>query len=269
MQTYNLHFETPTIDLSGREIERRPGDATAAKIDLGNGLSIEMLCIPGGLYQMGSPAYAGYPDEHPLHIVNIAPFWLGRGQVTQRQWLAVMGKLPACRFKGPDTPIDNISWLDSQEFCKRLAKKAGTPLRLPSEAEWEYACRAGTSTPFAFGPTLTTGLSNYVGEHIFAQEPAGIYRHGPTPAGTFAPNAFGLEDMHGNLWEWCQDSWHEDYTGASAGSGAWAEKQAEWRVARGGSWHEPPQHCRSATRLKHLAKEGEEYIGLRVAASQI
>jgi formylglycine-generating enzyme required for sulfatase activity len=180
-----------------------------------------------------------------------------------------MGKLPGYRFIGPNLPVDTICWQNAAEFCKRLSKKTGRAYSLPSEAQWEYACRAGTVTPFAFGETITTDFANYVGNHIYRDEPRGVYRHVPTPGGTFPPNAWGLYDMHGGVWEFCADAWHDDYTGApidgSPRIAAFHGKQAPTpRVARGGSWHEPPLHCRSAVRLKVAEDDVMDFYGLRV-----
>jgi formylglycine-generating enzyme required for sulfatase activity len=168
------------------------------------------------------------------------------------------------RFVGPALPVDRACWSDAMGFCTRLSLKTGRAYRLPSEAEWEYACRAGTATPFYFGSTLTTDLANYVGEHTYAAEPKGVYRHKTTPGGSFPPNAFGLSNMHGNLWEWCADSWHEDYSGAPLDGSAWVERGAQHRVVRGGSWHETPGHCRSAVRLKYDQRERDDFVGFRV-----
>jgi len=224
-----------------------------------------MVALPGGIFQMGSPSHAGYEDERPQHPVSIAPFLMGKYEVTQEQWLAVMGKSLDFRCVGPRLPVDRVSWKAAREFCERLAKKTRRAYRLPSEAEWEFACRAHTNTPFYFGPTITTDLVNYVGEHLFALEPKGIYRHCSTEGGSFPPNEFGLYDMHGNLWEWCADTWHDDYVGAPVDGSAWEGRSARFRVLRGGSWHEIPGHCRSAVRLKFDAADGEDFVGFRVA----
>jgi len=174
--------------------------------------------------------------------------------------------LPACRVKGEGRPVENVSWFDAQEFCRRLARQTRQPFRLPSEGEWEYACRAGSTTPFCFGETLTTDLANYCGDHVYGKGPKGIYRHEPTLMGAFPPNAFGLYDMHGNVWEWCADTWFDDYTGAPMdGSPNTGSAAHMLRVARGGSWHETPDHCRSAVRLKLDPKDKEDYFGFRIA----
>jgi eukaryotic-like serine/threonine-protein kinase len=226
---------------------------------------LEMACLQGGMFQMGSTERQGYPDEHPRHLVNLSAFSIGRFPITQGQWIAVMGRLPACRFKGEGRPIENVSWYDAVDFCRRLSKKTGRSYRLPSEAEWEYACRAGTATPFCFGETLTTDLANYCGDHTFRNGPKGIYRHEPTLMGVFPPNGFGLFDMHGNVWEWCADEWYDDYQGAPVdGSCRTSGEKHPLRAARGGSWHETPDHCRSAVRLKLDAGDKEDYFGFRV-----
>jgi formylglycine-generating enzyme required for sulfatase activity len=260
-------FETVTIDERGQETARESHSARYFAEPLADRIVLEMTSIPGGIYPMGSFGREGYDDERPQHSVAVHAFWIGKYEITQEQWLAVMKKQLPCRFQGFQKPIDRASWKDSVEFCKRLAKMTGRAYRLPSEAEWEFACRAGTATPFYFGKTITTGLANYVGEHLFAQEPKGIYRHTTTEVGSFPPNAFGLYDMHGNLWEWCADAWHEDYTGAPVDGSAWLSKDERGRVVRGGSWHETPGHCRSAVRLKADPSERDDFIGFRIALS--
>ena len=170
-------------------------------------LELEMVLVPGGAFLMGSPRGQGYPDEQPQHYVQTWPFWMSRSPITQEQWQAVMGTLP-CRFKGPKLPVDTVSWIEANRFCEKLSSRTRHRIHLPSEAQWEYACRAGANTAFSYGPTLTSDLANYNGEFTYQNEPKGIYRHTTTPGGTFPPNAFGLYDLHGNLWEWCLDVWH-------------------------------------------------------------
>jgi formylglycine-generating enzyme required for sulfatase activity len=258
-------FETVTVDRRG-EITARPQHRITGFIErLGAGVVLEMAEIPAGAFQMGSPASQGYPDEHPLHFVRVPGFFMGRHPVTQAQWDAVMPEQPPYRCAGPNRPADRVSWDAARAFCQRLATLTGRRYRLPSEAEWEYACRAGSTTPFHFGATLTTDLANYVGDHIFLSEPAGVYRHCSTDVGSFPPNEFGIYDMHGNVWEWCQDVWHDAYHGAPADGSAWEHGGGKARVTRGGSWHEPPGNCRSAVRLRSKADDGEDLIGFRVA----
>jgi formylglycine-generating enzyme required for sulfatase activity len=213
---------------------------------------------------MGSPRKWGNADEQPEHLVTIKSFRMSKCLITQKQWKAIIGKLPPCRFKGDDLPIERVSWEDAQKFCQRLSKRTKQSYCLPSEAQWEYACRAGTSTPFSFGETITTEIVNFNGEHRFRGEPRGIYGHVPTPGGTFPPNPFGLYDMHGNLWEWCADNWLDDYTSTPRDGGSYQNRESRYRVVRGGSWHEPPELCRSATRLRVLQSDSEETIGFRL-----
>ena len=262
-----FEFETVTINACGEIIARHVHAARQFKEDLGNGVSLEMIEIPGGIFQMGSRAGLGYADERPQHGVKVNPFLIGKYPVTQEQWQAVMGRLPDCRGRGAKRPVDRVSWYAASEFCRRLSKTTGRAYRLPGEAEWEYACRARATTPFYFGETLTTDLANYVGEHIYRSEPKGVYRHGTTEVGSFLPNAFGLYDMQGNIWEWCADAWHDDYVGAPPDSSIWQGGKSSSRVLRGGSWHDPPDLCRCAARLKQEAGEAEDLFGLRVALS--
>jgi len=264
----DYEYETVTVNERGEMIHHMPGKAQIFIEPLGKDVCLEMVAILGGMFQMGSPLRHGYEDEHPQHPVSVAPFFISKSTITQEQWLAVMKKKLSWRFEGVRRPVDSVSWNDAQDFCHRLANKTGRAYRLPGEAEWEYACRANTGTPFSFGQTLTTGLANYVGEHVFAGEPKGVYRHETTQAGSFPPNGFGLYDMHGGLWEWCADAWHDDYTGAPADGTVWESTQAaSHRVGRGGSWHETPNNCRSAVRLKFDPTERDEFFGLRVALS--
>ena len=259
-------FKTVTVNECGEVIDSQTCLTHQLILDLKNGISLELVAIPGGIFQMGSPGRVGFDDEHPQHIVNIAPFLIGKTLVTQEQWSAVMRKCLPWRFHGSKIPVENISWYDAVEFCQRLSKLTGQTCRLPSEAQWEYACKAGTQSTFTFGPTLTTDLANYVGEYIYLNEPKGIYRHTPTEGGTFPPNAFGLFDMHGNLWEWCADVWHAGYTGAPIDGSTWESgEKGALRVLRGGSWHEPPANCRSTVRLGQPPGDREDFFGFRVA----
>ncbi|GET44378.1 hypothetical protein MiSe_92050 [Microseira wollei NIES-4236] len=170
-----------------------------------------MVFVPNGTFQMGSPntEQGRGNDEGPQRRVTVASFCMGKYAVTQAQWEAVAA-LPQINlslnpnpsgFKGANRPVENVSWNSAMEFCARLAKKTGRAYRLPSEAEWEYACRAGNTTPFYFGETITTDLVNYNGNSTYGNAPKGIYRKQTTDVGSFLPNPFGLYDMHGNVWE--------------------------------------------------------------------
>ena len=152
-------------------------------------------------------------------------------------------------FKGANRPVEQVSWHDAVEFCARLSKQTGREYRLPSEAEWEYACRAGTTTPFHFGEMISTDLANYDGNDTYGSGSKGQYREQTTDVGSFPANAFGLYDMHGNVWEWCEDTWHKNYNGAPIDGSAWVSNNENYsRLLRGGSWFFFPEFCRSAFR---------------------
>ncbi len=262
-----FEFETVTLDAAGCITDRARHTARQFKEDLGNGIDLEMVELAGGVFLMGSRAGLGYADECPQHSVKVDRFFIGKYLVTQEQWQAIVRRLPDCRGRGARRPVDRVSWNAANEFCQCLSRKTGRIYRLPGEAEWEYACRARTTTPFYCGETLTTDLANYVGEHTYQSEAKGVYRHETTDVGSFPPNANGLYDMHGNLWEWCADAWHEDYVGAPPDSSTWLDRRSRMRVLRGGGWHEPPGLCRCATRLKQDAGEAEDTFGFRVACN--
>ncbi|MGB3519806.1 MAG: formylglycine-generating enzyme family protein [Elainellaceae cyanobacterium] len=224
---------------------------------LASGVDLDMILIPGGSFMMGSPD--GEPErqgnEGPQHGVTVPTFFMGRYPVTQAQYEAVMETNPATRYEAdpfvaPNKPVVGVSWDDAVEFCDRLSTRTGREYRLPSEAEWEHACRAGTTTPFYFGQILTTDLANYNGDYTYNGSPKGESRNGTTPVNRFEyANAWGLSDMHGNVSEWCLDHWHGNYEGAPTDGSAWlSENENAPRVIRGGSWHSFPRYCRSAYR---------------------
>ncbi len=203
-------------------------------------------------------------DESPQHQVTVSPFYMGKFVVTQAQYEAIMGKNPS-RFKGNKRPVERVFWHDAMEFCQKLSQKTGRTYRLPSEAEWEYACRAGTTTPFYFGETITTNLANYNGNYTYASAPKGEYRKQTTDVGAFPPNAFGLYDMHGNVWEWCQDTWHDNYNDAPTDGSAWIENDNNYlRVLRGGDWYLNSSICRCADRNRINPDNSGSVYGFRV-----
>jgi formylglycine-generating enzyme required for sulfatase activity len=259
-----IEFETPTLNKKGEIIECVRHTAQQFTEDLGKNISLDMLLIPSGTFQMGSPPHYGNPDEHPQHFVTIKSFLIGKFLVTQGQWTTILGKLPPCRFHGENLPVERVSWNDADRFCQRLSKITGRNYHLPGETQWEYACRAGTNTPFSFGETLTVEVANFNGEHIFGEEPRGFYFHSTNEGGKYPPNAFGLYDMHGNLWEWCADTWLDDYSASPRDGSAYQNKASQYRVARGGSWHEPAALCRSGARLRVLESDADEVMGFRV-----
>lgn len=260
----SIDFQTPTLSEKGEILEWISHTALQFTKDLGNATGLDLILIPRGFFQMGSHHTSPHSDEKPQHLVSIQSFMMGKFLINQGQWKSVMGKLPPCRFKGDQLPVERVSWEDAQAFCRRLSKKAGREYRLASETQWEYACRAGTLTPFSYGETLTVEVANFNGGHTFFDEANGFYRHVTTEGGTYPPNAFGLYDMHGNLWEWCADNWLEDYSSSPRDGNCYEKMGDPYRVARGGSWHEPPELCRSASRLRVLQSEADEVMGFRV-----
>lgn len=246
--------------------------------DLGQKIGLEMIWVPRGNFMMGSPEKEPERDdsEGPQHHVTVPSFFMGRYPITQAQWKTVAAWEPIkltlesapSSCEGDDRPVDQIAWHEAVEFCQRLSQKTGREYRLPSEAEWEYVCRASTTTPFSYGKTLSTDLANYNGEFHYAEGPTGRYRGETTPVGHFPPNSFGFCDLHGNVDEWCQDHWHENYEGAPTDGAAWLETalNKELHVLRGGAWYCMPGSCRSASRtgLDSSIRSGNDYFGFRV-----
>ncbi len=238
-------------------------------------IALEMVYIPEGSFLMGSTE--GDNDEKPQHLVSVKSFFIGKYPITQSQWKKV-ASLPKINldldpeiafFSGDDLPIEQVSWLDAVEFCKRLSAKTGYNYRLPTEAEWEYAARAGSTTAFAYGDTVTSRLVNYDGSSPYGLAKKTIYRHSTTKVGSLAnPNSFGLYDMHGNVWEWCQDVWHDNYVGAPTDGSAWEiGEKPKLRVLRGGSWDYVAYGCRSAFRDRATDHIKSPFNGLRVVLS--
>jgi len=228
-------------------------------IDLPDGVTLELIAIPGGTFYMGSRDGEGRDSEHPRHQVTVAPFYMGKYPVTQAQWQAVMGNNPA-RFKGADRPVEQVSWNDAQEFLSRLRSitgkrsLSGVEMRLPTESEWEYVCRAGTETAYAFGDDPVQ-----LDKYAWFEGNSGGETH---PVGQLQPNAWGLYDMHGNVWEWCEDTGHGNYNGAPTDGSAWAGGLN--RVLRGGSWGSGPRGVRSASRFGNDPADRYGLVGFRV-----
>jgi formylglycine-generating enzyme required for sulfatase activity len=267
-----VQFETVTVNSTGEITKRSQSQAQVFTETIANGITLEMMAIPGGSFVMGSPnTETGlWYLEEPQHTVNLTTFLIGKYEVTQAQWRAVAGlpkvkidlKANPSNFKGDDLPVEKVSWDDAREFCARLSRVTGRNYRLPSEAEWEYACRAGTTTPFYFGETITPDLVNYDGNSPYASALKGTYRAKTTAVGSFPPNAFGLYDMHGNVWEWCQDVWHDNYNGAPTDGSAWESGgDSKKRLLRGGSWSRPAEDCRSAGRNSDAPERDDIYVG--------
>lgn len=247
-----------------------------------NGVKLEMVEIPAGSFCMGSPeSEIGHDkNESPRHQVAVQSFYMGKYEVTHAQWRAVMRtnlsninfspQQASRKFKGDNQPVEHLSWNDAVEFCRKLSQLTGREYRLPSEAEWEYAARAGTTTPFAFGPSLSSSQANFDGNDPYGGAPLGVYLEKTTPVGSFSPNNFGLYDMHGNVWEWCQDWYHANYDGAPTDGSAWESGgEQRGRVLRGGSWYSPASVLRSAQRSSNIPGERNNRYGLRLVLKSI
>ncbi len=270
-----LEFDVVTINAQGREIQQERCYAQYITENFKSNISVQMVYIPGGKFMMGSPEGKGNESEKPQHAVTVSPFFMGKYPVTQAEWREI-ASLPKVNrdlqpdpsnFQGDNRPVERVSWYDAVEFCQRLSKLTGKEYRLPSEAEWEYACRAGTTTLFHFGETITGKLANYRAHETHASEPKGEYREQSTPVGSFPPNAFGLYDMHGNVFEWCADTWHHNYEGAPKDGSAWTKDGDDNRSSlRGGSWYNNPELCRSAYRYYGFKVRGDIdiFVGFRV-----
>ncbi len=272
---HSFQFEVVTVDIRGRETGRTHSQTYCFVEPLTESVTLEMVAIPSGDFLMGLPEEVGNGDRHPNHYVQMPSFFLGKYPITQAQWhvVAAMPKISLdlepdpSTFKGENLPVENISWLEAAEFCARLSQHTGCAYRLPTEAEWEYACRAGTTTPFHFGETIAPNLANYDGNFIYGYGPRGKYRKQTTPVGCFGvANAFGLYDMHGNVWEWCANpkfssTSQHDCNNWSQG----IEPDQYLQRLRGGSWDDLPWFCRSAN-LCGLSPDNKlSLIGFRVA----
>lgn len=298
---YPFEFETVQVDEQGQIIERKRGRAFAFSEPLSDEVGLEMVAIPGGNFMMGSPEseHNRFEDENPQHQVTLKPFLMGKYPITEAQWYAIASTLPvereldlnSCGFAEDNLPTEDVCWDavnhlpiagvywdEAIEFCHRLSRDTGRKYRLPTEAEWEYACRAGTETPFYFGQTITSNLANYRGTDCgnkndkwffsgaYDRGPKGIYRNDITPVDIFPPNAFGLYDLHGNVSEWCLDLWHGDYRDAPADGSAWIAGGYDDVVTRGGAFDNFPARCRSASRQLQTPERYSRHstIGFRV-----
>ncbi|MFM8277479.1 MAG: SUMF1/EgtB/PvdO family nonheme iron enzyme, partial [Cyanobium sp.] len=302
-----LTVTTAQLRLAGNQwrVERQELRVLSVEEPLGNGVSLRLIEIPAGSFLMGSPndEPERSVNEGPQHVVRLEAFLMGQTPITQAQWREVAGWTPRdgehwghqleanpSRFQAKNAadeqretygvfrllegetsadqrPVERVSWEDAMEFCRRLSQHTGRRYSLPSEAQWEYACRAGSSTPFHCGDTLTTDLANYDGNAIYANGPKGANRQQTTPVSHFPANAWGLHDMHGNVWEWCADQWHGTYEGAPDDGRPWIDEKTDekrYRLLRGGSWCFVPRACRSASRDNDLPERRNVLVGLRV-----
>jgi eukaryotic-like serine/threonine-protein kinase len=269
-----IRFQSVKLDLQGTVVDRPTGSAEIFTEDLGNGVKLTMVKIPAGKFLMGSPENERERnnDESPQHQVSVPEFYLGQMLVTQAQWTAIMGNNPSNFNENDKLPVEQVSWLDAMDFCQKLSQQTGRIYRLPSEAEWEYACRAGTTSPFAFGETITPSVVNYDGNYPYGKAAKGDARGKTTPVGSFPPNLFGLYDLHGNLWEWCLDEWVDSsYNGAptdgsARGDVSSGDDEKRCRL-RGGSWRFFASSCRSALRYDNTASGRYDVIGFRVLSA--
>ncbi|KOR35618.1 hypothetical protein AM228_17460 [Planktothricoides sp. SR001] len=317
MHWKTFSYAVVKLDPQGNISSRNQG-SNQGYIERINGVEFPLLRIPSGSFLMGSPdkELEYHNSQCPQHQVRIAEFCLGQTQVTQAQW-RVVANLPKIHrdldpdpsfFKGDNCPVEQVSWYDCIEFCARLSQKTGKNYRLPSEAEWEYACRAGTTTPFHFGETISTEVANYDGDHTYGRGQQGVLRGETIPVGSLnAANAWGLHDMHGNVWEWCLDDWHDSYTGAPTDGRPWLDNNdndyqtifgriissvlpknkndndyhfGNWqnllkkflehkknKLLRGGYWFYDPGYCRSAHRFSRDPGVRNHNIGFRIGIS--
>lgn len=285
-----FEFDVVAVDAQGQERDRHHAQSMGRIESLSQEVSLQMIAIPGGTFLMGAAkTEEGWtPAQSPQHSATVMPFFISQYPIIQAQWEAVAALPKVDRPLHPDPanrkdamrPVEQVTWYDAVEFCARLSQYTTRSYRLPSEAEWEYACRAGTITPFHFGDTITTQLANYSGidwEYEGKVRSRGAYGAGPhgddrretLPVGSFqVANEFGLYDMHGNVREWCGDDWHDHYQNAPADGSVWTTDGETKKVLRGGSWNTSPRACRSAARSR-LAPDASLYdIGFRVVYSE-
>ncbi|WP_340818435.1 formylglycine-generating enzyme family protein [Methanolobus sp. WCC4] len=230
---------------------------------INNSIGMELVLIPAGEFYMGTDSTPVVAFDDPVHKVTIdEQFYMAESEVTQKQWTAIMGDNPSY-FKSDDLPVEQVSWYDAQEFIARLNEMENTDkYRLPTEAEWEYACRAGTSTDFSFSDKATD-LDTYGWSDSYGW--CAINSNSTTnPVNQKEPNSWGLYDMHGNVWEWVQDNWHDNYEGAPADGTAWEEGKLNSRVGRGGSWMDGPNICKSHFRGSLDANSTSNVLGFRI-----
>ena len=273
-----FEFETVKVNEQGKIIERRRKTAEYWDLDLGEGVVLTLVKVPAGQFWMGSPSdeEERRDVESPRHLVQLSEFWIGKYPVTQHQWQRVAA-LPKAqqdleprpsRFEGNQHPIERVSWDDAQEFCHRVSQQTRQTVGLPSEAQWEYACRAGSDTPFAYGPTLNSQIANYNADYTYGNGETGKFRGTTTPVGQFPANNWGLFDMHGNVLEWCEDAWFPNHDGAPTNDTARTlNKSVSYKTVRGGSWINNPRSCRSALRYPYSHGDHYYYLGFRVVCS--
>ncbi len=261
------------VNEHGDVIDRPQSRSRIFQEELGNGVFLTMAQIPAGEFMMGSPMSeeGSEVSEQPQHLVRIPGFYIGQTLITQSQWAEIFPDKSVGSRGDRQLPVSEISWLDAIEFCELLSTKTGRTYRLPSESEWEYACRATTTNPFAYGDTILPSIVNHDATSPYGQAPKGLCQGESTTVASFPPNLFGLYDMHGNLWEWCLDEWFDNYQDAPADGVARGdlETQSEQkpRVVRGGSWFSHGHRCRAASRASLSASFRHPHYGFRVVCT--
>ena len=290
--------ELPPVSLNLKSKKPEEVKLSELIVDLGQGITLDLVRVPAGKFTMGIPPQEreialenglknGVDPENltrwldwstPQHEIHLQEFLMGKYTVTNAQWRAVMKTNPSekydRKFQGDMQPVVGISWYEARAFCQKLSQQTGRDLRLPTEAEWEYACCAGTTTPFAFGNNITTNQVNYDGNNSYNDAPKGKYRECTVDVNSFSPNSWHLYQMHGNVWEWCLDRWHDNYSQKpkrlkSNGNEVWGETNVDEhdnlpRSVRGGSWCYDAFDCRSTNRCWYRAKDSDHDIGFRV-----
>ena len=241
-------------------LQADPNAPKGKTIDMGNGVIMEFVLIPAGQFDMGSPSTERDRDndEGPVHHVTISkPFYMGKYEVTQRQYYIVAKSKPS-EFKQDDGPVETVSWGQADSFCKKLGKIRGESFRLPTEAEWEYACRAGSQSRFYFGDDPAYSM---IEQYAWCSKNSDSETH---PVGQKKPNSFGLYDMHGNVWEWCSDYYAADYYHDSVSIDPIGALYGKSRVIRGGGWFRSARYCRSANRSGLEPVYVRDHLGFRV-----
>lgn len=241
---------------------------------IGEGVNLDMIFVPSGSFMMGSNSAENGrdKDENPQHLVKLNSFYVSKYPITQLQWRTVSSFPKISRplknnpsfYKGDNLPVEKVSWLDAQEFCKRLSKYTGRNYRLPTESEWEYSCRGNTKTSFFFGDIITPDFANY-NTQSNENKNVGKIEKKTTPVDNFYPNCFGLYDFHGNVWEWCEDHYASNYIHKPKnGSAFYKDSINQPRVVRGGSWSLSSDYCRSAKRGNYAPDSTYNFIGFRI-----
>jgi len=248
-----LKLFTGNNDSGNEKSSETPAVAAKPVEVMTNSIGMTLVKIPAGSFSMGSSSYS---KETAVHTVNFAAdFWLGQHEVTQAQYRQIMEASPI-RFQDDTLPAERVSWEDAAEFCRRLGARENKTYRLPTEAEWEYACRAGSRAAFCFGDD-----DSRLGEYAWYDAIAGDKTH---PVGTRKPNAWGLYDMHGNVWEWCLDWYQEEFYSVSPAADPKGPDSGQFRVLRGGCWYNRPVFCRSARRDFNGPDYRDDGVGFRV-----